>query len=94
MHIYIQPGFPFASFSRFPSLTVGSKFPSLSLLHYLRVSNIADFVFVAEMAGFQHGDSPFYIERIFFAPVCSGPLVSFTYAKDFLLEHSDSALRT
>ena len=55
---------------------------------------MADFVFVAEMAGFQHGDSPFYIERIFFAPVCSGPLVSFTYAKDFLLEHSDSALRT
>ena len=93
-YIYIQPGFPFASFSRFPSLTVGSKFPSLSLLHYLRGSNMADFVFVAEMAGFQHGDSPFYIERIFFAPVCSGPLVSFTYAKDFLLEHSDSALRT
>ena len=55
---------------------------------------MADFVFVAEMAGFQHGDSPFYIKRIFFAPVCSGPLVSFTYAKDFLLEHSDSALRT
>lgn len=74
--IYIQPGFPFASFSRFSSLTVCSKFRSLTLLHYLRDSNLADFA--AGMAGFQHGDSPFYTERISLAPVRSGPPVSLT----------------
>jgi len=57
---------------------------------------MADFVFIAEMAGFQHGDSPFYLKQISLVPVRSGSgtLLSFTYATDFLLTHSDSAMRT
>ena len=55
---------------------------------------MANFVFITEMASFQQGDSPFYIKRISLAPIHSGPLVSFTYATDFFLEHSDSAFHT
>lgn len=57
---------------------------------------MADFFFITEMAGFQHGDSPFYLKRISLAPVRagSGTLVSFTYATDFVLTHSDSEMRT
>ena len=55
---------------------------------------MANFVFIAEMASFQNGDSPFYIKRISLTPVHSGQLVSFTYAIDFFLEHSDSAFHT
>ena len=55
---------------------------------------MANFVFIAEMASFQNGDSPFYITRISLTPVHFGPLVSFTYATDFFLEHSDSAFHT
>lgn len=55
---------------------------------------MANFVFIAEMASFQNGDSPFYIKRISLTPVHSGQLVSFTYVIDFFLEHSDSAFHT
>ena len=55
---------------------------------------MANFVFIAEMASFQNGDSPFYIKCISLTPVHSGQLVSFTYTIDFFLEHSDSAFHT
>ena len=38
---------------------------------------MADFVFVLELAGFQHGDLPFTLKRISIARVRNGPAQTF-----------------
>lgn len=55
---------------------------------------MADFVFVIEIAGFQHGDSQFIIKRVSISPVREGTMATFTFETSFLLHHSDSAIRT
>lgn len=55
---------------------------------------MADFVFVIEIAGFQHGDGQFIIKRVSISPVREGTMATFTFETSFLLHHSDSAIRT
>lgn len=55
---------------------------------------MADFVFVIEIAGFQHGDGQFIIRRVSISPVREGTMATFTFETSFLLHHSDSAIRT
>ena len=55
---------------------------------------MADFIFVIEMAGLQHGNGQFTIKRVSISPVHEGTMAVFTYDTSFLLHHSDSAIRT
>lgn len=53
-----------------------------------------DFVFVVEMAGFQHGDSPFYLKRVTVAPVRNGQPSTFTFDTMFLTDEYPRARAT
>ena len=55
---------------------------------------MADFVFVIEVSGFQHGELPFYVKRLSIAPVRVGSCHTFTFNTDFLRDHEESALST
>ena len=53
-----------------------------------------DFVFVVEMAGFQHGDLPFALKRMTIAPVRDGPPHKLTFDMMFLLDENPRAMHT
>lgn len=55
---------------------------------------MADFVFVIELAGVQHGYGQFTIKQVSISPVRKGTMATFTYDTSFLLHHSDSAICT
>ena len=86
-HIY-QLQFPAITHSTVHS-TVHSSAPVIK-----RYFIMADFVFVIEMAGLQHGNGQFTIKRVPISPVHEGTMATFTYDTSFLFHHSDSAIRT
>ena len=55
---------------------------------------MAEFVFILELAGFQHSDLPFTIKCVSIVPIRNGPVETFTFATPFLLEHSNRAIQT
>ena len=58
------------------------------------LSSMADFAFVIEVSGFQHGDLLFYLKRLSIAPVRAGSSHSITFNADFLRDHDERALST
>ena len=77
---------------QFPVITHSTVHSSAPVIK--RYFIMADFVFVIEMAGLQHGDGQFTIKRVSISPVRERTMATFTYDTSFLLHHSDSAIRT
>ena len=57
----------------------------VNVFHSTELSTTANFVFVIEVSGFQHGNLPFYIKRLSVAPVTAGSYHTFTFNTDFSL---------
>lgn len=55
---------------------------------------MADFVFVLQLTGFQHGDLPFTLKRNSITLVRNGHTQTFTFDTPFLLDHTDRAIQT
>ena len=76
-------------------MKIGPSSLTFSFVFHSKVfSRLADFAFVIEVSGYQHGDLPFYPKRLSIAPVRAGSCHSITFNADFLLHHDERALST